>query len=70
MYYSHRARDSMKIDFRLMHQIGCLVHEISHSESSGNPAVKIYAQHAVQELSNLCKDPEFAVIVKIGLWPR
>ena len=44
MYYSHRARDSMKIDFRLMHQIGCLVHEISHSESSGNHAVKIYAQ--------------------------
>ena len=25
---------------------------------------------AVHELSNFCKDPEFAVIVKIGLWPR
>ena len=25
---------------------------------------------AVHELSNFYKDPEFAVIVKIGLWPR
>ena len=25
---------------------------------------------AVHELSNFSKDPEFAVIVKIGLWPR
>ena len=33
---SHRARDSIKLDFRLMDQIGSLVHEISHSESSGN----------------------------------
>ena len=41
---SHRARDSIKMEFRLMHPNGCWMHVISHSESSGNHAVKIYAQ--------------------------
>ena len=50
-YVSHRARDSIKIDVRLMHQIGCLVHVISHSESSRNHAVKIYAQCMIYRIS-------------------
>jgi hypothetical protein len=32
---AHRARDSIKIDFRPMHQIGCLVHSFSAASTVG-----------------------------------
>ena len=44
---SHRARIRGQIDFYLMDSEGLWIwiHKISHSESSGNHAVKIYAQY-------------------------